>query len=110
MDGVRHLLLQASVSLLRAEWQSELAGLKSELDHKRRQAAAALKAKQEEEDLKVRHERHMWQMSLQPTAIKQAKLLSNKRRNSRHGMKQGGLCSNAYVIGAASTCCPPCKS
>jgi hypothetical protein len=48
------LVLQASVSSLRAEWQSELAGLKSELDHKRRQAAAALKAKQEEEDLKVR--------------------------------------------------------
>jgi hypothetical protein len=48
------VLLQASVTSLRAEWQAELAGLKSELDHKRRQAAAALKAKQEEEDLKVR--------------------------------------------------------
>jgi aspartate/tyrosine/aromatic aminotransferase len=48
------VLLQASVTSLRNEWQAELAGLKSELDHRRRQAAAALKAKQEEEDFKVR--------------------------------------------------------
>lgn len=47
------LLVQASLSSLRAEWQAELAALKSDVEHKRRQAAAALKAKQEEEDLKV---------------------------------------------------------
>lgn len=46
-------LLQASLSSLRAEWSSELAALKADIEHKRRLAAAALKARQEEEDLKV---------------------------------------------------------
>jgi aspartate/tyrosine/aromatic aminotransferase len=46
-------MLQTSVSSLRAEWQSELATLKAEVDHKRRLTAAALKARQEEEDIKV---------------------------------------------------------
>lgn len=46
--------MQSSVSSLRAQWTSELARLKGEVDQRRRLAAAALKAKQEEEDMKAR--------------------------------------------------------
>lgn len=53
--GALACVVQASLSLLRAEWSSELAALKSDVEHKRRMAAAALKARQEEEDIKVRH-------------------------------------------------------
>jgi hypothetical protein len=45
--------LQASLASLRAEWSAELAALKTDVAHKRRVAAAALKARQEEEDIKV---------------------------------------------------------
>jgi hypothetical protein len=47
------MLLQASLASLRAEWSSELAALKADVEHKRRMAAATLKARQEEEDVKV---------------------------------------------------------
>lgn len=47
------LRLQASLASLRAEWSAELAALKTDVEHKRRMAAAALKARQEEEDIKV---------------------------------------------------------
>lgn len=46
--------LQASLASLRAEWSAELAALKADVEHKRRMAAATLKARQEEEDIKVR--------------------------------------------------------
>jgi hypothetical protein len=49
------MLLQASLASLRAEWSSELAALKADVEHKRRMAAATLKARQEEEDIKVGH-------------------------------------------------------
>lgn len=47
------LLPQASLASLRAEWSAELVALKTDVEHKRRMAAAALKARQEEEDIKV---------------------------------------------------------
>jgi hypothetical protein len=45
--------VQASLASLRAEWSAELAALKTDVEHKRRMAAATLKARQEEEDIKV---------------------------------------------------------
>lgn len=44
---------QASLASLRAEWSAELAALKADVEHKRRLAAATLKARQEDEDIKV---------------------------------------------------------
>jgi hypothetical protein len=65
--------LQASLASLRAEWSAELAALKADVEHKRRLAAATLKARQEEEDIKVRHTgqsalRHLLWCAGQPTA------------------------------------------
>lgn len=45
--------VQASLASLRAEWSAELAALKTDVEHKRRMAAATLKARQEDEDIKV---------------------------------------------------------
>lgn len=50
-------VLQASLASLRAEWSAELAALKADVEHKRRMAAATLKARQEEEDIKVMRNR-----------------------------------------------------
>lgn len=50
-------VLQASLASLRAEWSAELAALKADVEHKRRMAAATLKARQEEEDIKVTRNR-----------------------------------------------------
>ncbi len=45
---------QASLAGMRGEWRSELTALRDELTHRRRLAAAALKSRREEEDIKVR--------------------------------------------------------
>ncbi|KAI8465354.1 MAG: hypothetical protein J3K34DRAFT_461431 [Monoraphidium minutum] len=44
---------EASLVGMRGEWQAELAGLRDDLVHRRRGVAATLRARQEEEDLKV---------------------------------------------------------
>lgn len=43
---------------MRREWQSQLAALRDDLAHRRRATGHALRARQEEEDLKVRGLRH----------------------------------------------------
>jgi hypothetical protein len=104
------LVLQASVSSLRAEWQSELAGLKSELDHKRRQAAAALKAKQEEEDLKVRGRGggsknrmlSFFQATGLQQAVSQARVCSSYCEIARHLDLGTCTCTTAAAAAAAA--------
>eukprot|EP00775_Hariotina_reticulata_P010320 gene10320-10477_t len=116
---------QTSLSSLRAEWQSELAALKAEVDHKRRLTAAALKARQEEEDIKAlefQAQQRLWALqqdelaaagssALQDAAAAQAVALAAEERrraaqwqaedNTRALKKQHDLSRRARLAAAA---------
>ncbi len=54
MAAMMEICPQASLQQLRADWQTELRALKAEVEHRRRLVAHKIKARQEEEDIKVR--------------------------------------------------------
>eukprot|EP00879_Flechtneria_rotunda_P024784 GHRR01026296.1.p1 GENE.GHRR01026296.1~~GHRR01026296.1.p1 ORF type:complete len:543 (+),score=250.86 GHRR01026296.1:796-2424(+) len=85
---------QASLSSLRAEWSAELAALKADVEHRRRLTAAALKSRQEEEDIKAlefQTQQRLWALqqeelaaagtsALQDTAAAQAAALAAEQQ------------------------------